>query len=161
MRWLRVRKVQRGAALVEFALALPLLFALLLAMVDFGLYFFIEHTVQFATREGVRLALVGGRLNDTAGNPMSREASIVQRVRERATVAVDATHLEISIFPLNPDYSEPVNWSGMQNAGAPGGYMRVRTRYTYTFITPMLSALVPGGHLYAQGEATYRNEFFQ
>ena len=161
MKHRRGRRNQRGAALVEFALALPLLFALLLAIVDFGLYFFIEHTVQFATREGVRLALVGGRLTDTAGNPMSREASIVQRVRDKATVAVDATRLEISIFPLNADYTEPANWSGMQNAGTPGGYMRVRARYSYTFITPMLAALVPGGHLYAQGEATYRNEFFQ
>lgn len=140
---------------------LPLFLGLLFAVVDFGLYFFAEHTVQFATREGVRLALVGGTLTDAAGNPLSRQASIVQCIQNEAGSVVIPSQLRISIFPLNADYSEPANWSGMQNSGSPGGYMRVRAQYTYTFITPMLAALVPGGHLVATGEATYRNEFFQ
>ena len=60
------KKGIRGATAVEFALVLPLFVLLLFGIIDFGRYFFVQHTVQFATREGTRLALVGGTLR----NPM-------------------------------------------------------------------------------------------
>jgi hypothetical protein len=72
----RGRSHERGGALVEFALVLPAFFVMMLSIMDFGLYFFVQHTLQFATREGARLALVGGTLTDASGNPLSREASI-------------------------------------------------------------------------------------
>jgi Flp pilus assembly protein TadG len=151
---------ERGAALMEFAVALPLLLILMFSIVDFGLYFFAQHTVQFATREGVRLALVGRTLADGAGNAMSREASIVRTISDKAAVAVNPTKLQISIFPVDPEYGDPVDWQTTQNAGAPGSYMRVRTRYDYHFITPLLGALMPNGRLSVRAQATYRNELF-
>ena len=57
----RGRSHERGGALVEFALVLPAFFVMMLSIMDFGLYFFVQHTLQFATREGARLALVGAR----------------------------------------------------------------------------------------------------
>ena len=52
----------RGATMVEFAMVLPVFVLLLFGIIEFGRYFFVQHTLQFATREGTRLALVGGTL---------------------------------------------------------------------------------------------------
>lgn len=159
MRLRRLRNA-RGVAVMEFALVLPLLFILIFSVIDFGLYFFIEHTIQFATREGVRLALVGRTLNDAQGNPMTREASIIKTIQDKARVAIDPVNLQISMFPVDPNYANPVGWENTQDAGGSGTYMRVIARYPYHFVTPLLGALVPGGKLVIQAQSTYRNELF-
>ena len=56
------KKGIRGATAVEFALVLPIFVLLLMGIIDFGRYYFVQHTVQYATREGTRLGLVGGTL---------------------------------------------------------------------------------------------------
>jgi Flp pilus assembly protein TadG len=145
---------------VEFAVVAPILLLVLFAIADFGTYFFVQHTVQWGTREGVRLALVGGTIEDTDGNALSRKASIIATIRRKVAVAMDPGDLQISIYPVNGDYSDPEEWRDIQNAGGPGQYMRVRTRYEYPFITPLIAALVPHGKLLVQAEATYRNELF-
>jgi Flp pilus assembly protein TadG len=150
----------RGVSVVEFALVLPLLLGLVFAIVDFGLYFFIQHTVQFATREGVRLALVGRTLNDAAGDPLSREASIIKKISDEASIAINPSALQISIYPVSANYGDPIGWQNTQDAGPPGAFMRVRTRYDYKFITPLLGVMANGGKLAIEAQATYRNELF-
>ena len=150
----------RGVAIVEFALVFPLLLLLAFMLIDFGFYFFCQHTVQYATREGVRLALVGRTINDSQGNALSREASIVQTIRDKAAVAVRPADLSISIYPVGSSYGDPSGWEATQDAGNPGVYMRVRTRYTYRFLTPLIGSLVSGGSVPIQAQATYRNELF-
>lgn len=54
----RKRQGENGATLVEFALALPLLLALLLGIVEFGWMFGRNVDVGHAARESVRLAAV-------------------------------------------------------------------------------------------------------
>jgi Flp pilus assembly protein TadG len=150
----------RGATLVEFALVFPLLLVLVFCVMDVGLFFFVEHSLQFATREGVRLALVGRTVNDESGNPMTRTASIVQTIRSKAAVAVRPADVSVSIFPVDASFADPAGWQNTQDAGQPGSYMRVRVRYPYHFITPMVAALVPSRIRTIQVQATYRNELF-
>lgn len=45
---------ERGAAAVEFALIVPVLFALLLGIVEFGRAYNVQSTISGAAREGVR-----------------------------------------------------------------------------------------------------------
>lgn len=49
---------ERGTALIEFTLILPLLLLLTVAAVDFGRAFFVKSVVEQAAREGVRLRAV-------------------------------------------------------------------------------------------------------
>jgi Flp pilus assembly protein TadG len=49
---------QRGATAVEFAIICPLLFLLLFAMVEFGLYLFNRQVITNACREGARAGIV-------------------------------------------------------------------------------------------------------
>ena len=51
---------RRGAAIAELAIVLRSS-SPVFSMVDFGIYSFAQHTLQFATREGVRLALGAAR----------------------------------------------------------------------------------------------------
>jgi Flp pilus assembly protein TadG len=150
----------KGSTIVEFALVLPLLLLLIFGVMDFGFYFFVQHSLQFATREGVRLALVGRTINDSSGNPMTRVASIIQTIQSKASVAVKPADVSVSIFPVDATFADPSGWQTTQDAGLPGSYMRVRARYTYRFITPLIGALVPGRSKVIEVQATYRNELF-
>ena len=52
------RKSERGTALIEFTLVLPLLLLLTVAAVDFGRAFFVRSVLEQAAREGVRMRAV-------------------------------------------------------------------------------------------------------
>jgi Flp pilus assembly protein TadG len=149
------RRVARGSTLIEFALVLPFFLILLFGTVEFGRYFLMQHTLQFATREGARLGLVGRTVTDANGRTLDRAASIVQTIRDKARVAMSPSDVTVSIFPVNADYSDPSGWQTSQNAGTGGSMMRVRTRYTFHPILPLLGTQIP-----MQAQATYRNETF-
>jgi len=69
---------QRGQAMTEFALALPILALLLFAVIQFGIVFNNYVTLTDATRAGARKAAVGRRLP----NPTS---TVITAVRNSAT----------------------------------------------------------------------------
>ena len=155
-------KDSSGATVVEFAMVLPICLLLLFAVIEFGHYFFVQHTLQYATREGTRLGLVGASLADPSGNPMTRQASIVETIKENASMAVDPGALEISIFPVDPStgYVDPTGWQTMTDPGSGGQYMRVRVQYTFTFLTPLIGQLFPSSQQVITAQALYRNEMF-
>lgn len=51
-------KSQKGATAVEFAIVLPLLFLLIFAMIEFGLYLFNRQVITNAAREGARAGII-------------------------------------------------------------------------------------------------------
>jgi Flp pilus assembly protein TadG len=53
------RRGQRGAALVEFALILPILVALVIGMMQYGWYFYVSQSSSSAAREVARRLVVG------------------------------------------------------------------------------------------------------
>lgn len=151
---------RKGVTAVEMALVLPIFVFIVFAIVDFGRFFFVQHTLQYATREGTRLALVGGTITG-GGSSLSRTASIVKTIQDSAAVAVDPGSLSISIFKLDPGYIDPTGWdTGTADAGSGGDYMRVRTRYLYKFFTPLIGRFFSGEQCTIVAEATYRNELF-
>lgn len=59
---------ERGAAVVEFALVIPLLLLLLFGIIEFSLLFYNKHIITNASREGARYGIVvtaGARHNQT------------------------------------------------------------------------------------------------
>ena len=80
-------------------MVLPVFVLLLFGIIEFGRYFFVQHTLQFATREGTRLALVGGTLVDANGNPLTRVASIIKEIKDNASLAVNPSKIEIIYLP--------------------------------------------------------------
>lgn len=145
--------------MVEFAIALPVFLILTIGIIEFGWYFFVQHTLQYATREGMRLALVGRTLTE-GGTQLTRLDSIVKTIKEEASLAVDSGSLQISIYPVNPDFSDPSGWETRQDAGLAGDYMRVRTRYNHKLFTPLIGVFFTGGRIEIAAEGTYHNELF-
>jgi Flp pilus assembly protein TadG len=50
----------RGQAMLEFALVLPILLLLVFGIIDFGIIFFDNLVITQAAREGARVGVVGG-----------------------------------------------------------------------------------------------------
>jgi Flp pilus assembly protein TadG len=149
----RKNRWMKGSSVVEFALALPIFIILVIGIIEFGWCFFVQHTLQYATREGMRLAIVGRTLTN-----MSPEASIIYTIRQEASLAVNPNSVLISIYPVGNNFGDPTNWQNTQTAGNRGDYMRVRTRVIHTFFTPLIGSFFPGGTLTIQAEGTFRNE---
>jgi Flp pilus assembly protein TadG len=60
-------KREDGAALVEFALLLPLLMMILFGIIEFGLVLYNQEVITNASREGARYGIVIGSPRPTAG----------------------------------------------------------------------------------------------
>lgn len=58
---------RRGAALIEFALVLPILLTMLMGIVSFGEYFLTAHLVQQAANDAARAALAGMSATERKG----------------------------------------------------------------------------------------------
>jgi hypothetical protein len=74
-----------GQALIEFALILPLLFLLILNLVNFSTYIYACITVANATRAGAQYMVMGGAW---ANSPQPPNAALVESV-----VRLDASSL--------------------------------------------------------------------
>ena len=103
----RKRPRERGAAAVEFALVLPLLFLVIAGIVDFGRALYTEVILTNAAREGVRAAVMA----DTS----QTQSQVLANVQSRARVA--AVGLDVSPAKLGitlPQYcggTTPINGS--------------------------------------------------
>lgn len=84
-----------GNAIVEFALVLPLLLSFLGGVIDFGLIFFVSHTVQNAAREGARHAVT---LEDLVDGTLPPEVATVIESRMPATGLFESINTESNFF---------------------------------------------------------------
>lgn len=75
---------ERGAAIVEMALVLPLLLALLMGVLVYGHYFMLAHSVQQAANDGARASIVGLDAAD--------RSAVASRAVGRSLQAIDGTH---------------------------------------------------------------------
>ena len=105
---------QRGQAMVEFALVLPLLLIVLFFVVDFGVGFTRWIAITNATREGARLAAVG-----------ADQTEITQKVVDTSNDVLTAA--DVSVGYLDPD----------GDGVAIGDSVVVRANYDYALITPL------------------------
>lgn len=91
----RFADCRRGAVLVEFALALPLLLMLLMGVFSFGQYIWVAHTAQQVANDAARGALAGTtgdeRLTIARGALTQGLAAMPQVDPRTASIALD-TH---------------------------------------------------------------------
>ena len=138
------RQRQRGQGLVEFALTIPVLLLVILAVFDIGRAVFIYNTMTNATREGARLAIV----NQT-------EASIDQRVIEQAGgVDTDVNKVDITYRNAGPN-PDPLQNAVCDGAGSNpplsiGCVAVVNYEASWTAITPVIGSILGPITLHAQ-----------
>ena len=125
---------QRGNALVEFALVLPLLLLIFAGIVDFGFLFQRYEVITNAAREGARIGVLPGY----------DEAAVQQRVLDyvQAGLSMSAGDAVAALTPP-PDVDTVMLAAG---TGAPFAATQVTVSFTYNYliIGPIVN-LVTGG----------------
>jgi len=116
----RLRQLQRGGTLVELALILPLFFLLIFGVLDFGRGIWAYNTLSYASREGVRYAIVRGSKSQTPAS-----ASDIRQIVIAQTGGLDASKLTVTVTWL------PNN--------APGSNVKVQTQYNFVSLVPLLN----------------------
>ena len=119
----------KGAMAVEFALVALVFFIMIFGIIDFGWYFFVKHTLKLANQKGTRVGMV-----------TDNDASVTQKIKNCASIAVDPNELTIIISKDPTDIRE------------------VTTRYTHDFFTPVIGAFFPGGNATIEVKDTYKLE---
>ncbi len=125
---------ERGTALIEFTLVLPLLLVVTVAAVDFGRAFYVRNVCEQAAREGVRLRAV----TSSADSGLVRQR--VQTIMESANITM--TELDIA----GPD---------------PSRLVTVRVTGEFNWLFPGVFNLFGAGFVNPQplnGRAVMRNE---
>jgi Flp pilus assembly protein TadG len=138
----RLRSEERGAALVEFALVVPLLMAMMCIIIDFGLALHTLNNLTSALREGARygavLPLPGPTVDDT-------------RIRDRV-IAYMSSYGGNTLTPGSISVTLPTEASGVKNVKV------TVSSFTYTPVTP-LAPLFGMGTMTFTRSAVYRYEF--
>lgn len=124
-------KDKRGQSVVEFALILPILLLFILGMVEFGRFYNAWLMVSHASREGARLASLGG--------------TTIQ-VEERVDIVMADFDTNRITVVINPS-----------GAKSRGDMVTVTVNYDIDPMTPMIGAIT-GGTLHLDAYTVMRVE---
>lgn len=127
MEWHGMNK-HRGAALIEFALIVPLLIFLLLGIIEFGIVVMHQLTLEQAAREGSRLAAVR--------NPTTK---VIERIMNSAAILPNRSDLEITLSYSTDNgqtYPYPLgDTAGGTNDAPPGSLVQVTVSWPHRLVT--------------------------
>lgn len=125
-------KKKSGQAIVEFALILPVFILMLMGLLEFGLFFNSYINVTFASKEGARIASL-----DTNATTQTVESSITATMPSSGTVTV-------TVSPPAPRVT--------------GATVTVTVTRQHTFMTPIISAVVPSNPYTISAVTAMRSE---
>src|SRR3989304_6618928 len=112
LKLIRARKNgEKGQALVEFTLLVPIFLVLLFAIIDFGMGFYSWISVTNGAREGARLGVV-----------MGTEQQIKDQVYQAVSLPNEGTKMTVTVTNAQ---------------GQPGQSVVVKVDYDYDLITPL------------------------
>jgi hypothetical protein len=144
---------RRGAALVEFAIVVPLLMLLLMGIMEFGMILHDYLSISQGAREGVREASIG-----------SPRAKVRQRAMRASLPAITQEMIQIDYYDESQGrWTEAKDDAGgVSNLVPPKSLIRVRiANYPHRLVTGSFFAWLPGvqgGVLPLTGGMTMRRE---
>ncbi len=145
MRQKRPGKRRQGTGLVEFALVAPLLLAIMLGIIDFGLLGRATLTVANAAREGARAASVGQSTSNiytrvaNAGAPTLKTNASGQ-VTNGSIVMQQAVYAGVPVYIAWP--ADSGSGTDARNSVAPGNYVRITVNCEYRSLTGVLTRTI-------------------
>jgi Flp pilus assembly protein TadG len=129
---MRLLKNQKGQALVEFAVILPLLLLLIMGIIEFGMMLNSYLTVRNVSREGARAGIVG-----------STNAEIENTI--------------ISTSPNLEESKLTINITPAEGSRKSGDTLTVQLTYKYELIVPIISSLL-GNEIDLKAQTSMRIE---
>lgn len=148
--------------MVEFALLAPLLFFLLFIIIELGILFWVNLTMQYAVREGARYAVTGQSNLDPATANKQRYLAVIQRIKDSSMGLYDRVNPAIVV---NGVAQAP----NANMFGAPQSIVVLQLNCTWPVVTPawrLMRLLNPSRQSNPPGQyafsvaATMRNEAF-
>src|SRR5215218_3232865 len=136
-----------GQAMVEFALVAPVFFLLLFGVIEGGRFIFYYQTLNNATREGARYAIVHGSNSACPSGPMpvgSTKASCnlnASNVKDRVIATAIGMNTSEIMFPaIVPCLSSAATTNPCydQSDNARSHTVTIVARYTYTTLVPLV-----------------------
>ena len=136
----------RGQALIEFALVLPLLFLLILNVVNFGGMLYAWITVANAARAGAQYLMMGVAYVNRTGKPDF--STVISRVTEELAPLPNSGSSTLTNIKVCMNNNNVITCTGsggssppndQENSGAVGTYIVGTVDVTYTY-TPYINA---------------------
>ncbi len=143
-------RASAGQALVEFALALPLLILIMVAVVDLGRAFYVQTALQNSAREGARYGSVHPTWVTSTDNADPNNIRSRAMTEPAATVA-GATVTVTCITSVGVTYDAATNKAGYITCAVSGSRIEVRVTSPFSPATPMISAVLPPAGLTLSG----------
>jgi Flp pilus assembly protein TadG len=153
---------RKGTVTIEFALIALLLFVLLFWIIDLGMMFYANLTMQSAVREGARYAVVG--LNDLDPNDdptlRTQRNAVIERIRQqslgiydRYCEAPDFSNLE------GPDYATETDIPPESTTlGGPDQIIIISVTCHWPVLTPLMKTSLANGIYNFTVKSTMKNE---
>ncbi|MBU1001108.1 MAG: pilus assembly protein [Proteobacteria bacterium] len=131
----RARRGEQGTSVLEFALVLPVLLAMIFGIVELGCIYFANATVTKAAQVAVRYAVTGGGNEDG-----TRLTTIIAEAQRVADVLPGSVTVKVSSWET---YTAASGSGSEGDAGAPCELVEVEVRYHYDALTPIVGKLIP------------------
>ncbi len=145
---------QRGAVMAETAIGAVIFMMVTVGILDFGRVLYYRSNLKHAVSQSVRFAITGNSLEDpdSPGNRLSREASIIRRIRQLSGIDVNESDVEIASVDSSGRFHS--------GAGGPGDVVTVRVSHTVELFAPYIDTVLPDGLLTFTTTTSFRNEEF-
>jgi Flp pilus assembly protein TadG len=150
----RVRNRCAGVSVVEFALIVPVFLLLFFAVVDLGVMFWVNLTMQHAVREGARYAITGRK--DLDPNPDEaariRDAAVLEKIKKSS----------LGLYDKVVDDTEVTDADGNAVAGfgQPGETIVINLNCSWPLLTPLIRPFFSEGTYHFTVSTAMRNEMF-
>jgi len=130
----RRRRASSGQALVEFAIVLPIIFAVVLGLFDLGRAVYSYNTLAQASRQAARVAIV----NQVTADVKS------QAVDTAVTLGLSSSNVDVCFKTADSSSTDCSSSSGNcpQSTRYIGCLAVVRTHLSYTPMTPVIALII-------------------
>jgi Flp pilus assembly protein TadG len=148
---------ERGAALVEFALCLPLLLVVIAGIVDFGFAFQRYEVITNAAREGARLA----SLPQYQGNETMIKDRVRQYVQQGLSLSSGSLNAVLPLGQITVDDTVPLTVSdGTSTFTLPATTVTVVYNHDFLLLQPILGLINKnwGSSVQLRAQSQMRNE---
>lgn len=138
---------EQGAALVEFALSISVMLAVLLGLFVMLMAFYTYHYVSYAAREGSRYAIVRGADCSQSSTTMpgcnATSSEIQTYVRNLGFPGINPNEMTVTSTWLSANGTFPATWSPCTAAvgcNVPGNEVQVQVQYAFPLKLPFISS---------------------
>lgn len=144
---------ERGASVVEFALAAPVMLLAMLAVIEGALTLFVGAALESGVRSAARYGMTG---HVPAGT--SRTAEIVESIRRRTLGLANATNTTVGLRVYKDFAALQAGGAGSAGPGNAGEVVVYTASFTAPVWTPVAAFTGNGGRLRLSATTVVRNE---